>query len=473
MPAYANWPGNSGSPEKRTVSPARFKTSGAPMHLKNIAHVLGAELQSLRGQIQNDLDADALARSSGFLRRCPRKLPMADFLLVLVALAAESFLTLERVASVIVLATRLSYSKQALHKRLTPAIEHFLAQAASALFGQLPEGRSRLRGLFHPFQRVLLHDSTVEALPDRLSKVFPGSRNQRKAFAALKIQFITDLLSAQVLHLSLSGFTRNDQAAAPDILAVAQPGDLIIRDLGYFVARAFQRIIDLGAFFVSRCRTDVNFYDPRTGEALNLAAELRRHGHLDRRVWLGSQKVPVRLVALPVPEALANERRRKAKQNRDQRCHPNAQHLFLLGWNLLITNVPRSLWPAKILVAIYRLRWRIEMIFKAWKSHLGLRQFHCRSAKVLRLSVMTKLLFCVLVYRCCQSLELLCGGGDRHVSLQRLARIMATCACFVQTLLLAVSPMKWWQHSLARHIFYEPRSDRSNFCELFAQLATE
>ncbi len=442
------------------------------MQIRNLRQVLHDELHQLRQQLQN-LDAETLARNSGFLRRCPRKIPMTDFLLALVALAAESCLSLERVASVIALAAHLSYSKQALHKRLTPAIERFLAQTATALFGQLPEARSRLRGLLTPFRRVLLHDSTVEALPDHLAKVFPGSRNQRKSFAALKIQFITDLLSAQALHLSLSGFTRNDQAAAPDILEIVQPGDLIIRDLGYFVIRAFQWIVELGAFFVSRCRADVSLYDARTGQPLNLAAELRRCPYFDRQVLLGSQKLKVRLVALPVPEAVANERRRKAKQNRDQRCHPNAQRLFLLGWSLLITNVPGSLWPAKVVAAIYRLRWRIEMIFKAWKSHLGLRHFQCHSAKVLRLSVMTKLLFCVLVYRCCQSLELLCGRANRHVSLQRLARIMATCACWIEAFLLGTSPEQLWEHSLDQHAFYEQRHDRKNFCELFAQLTTK
>jgi hypothetical protein len=442
------------------------------MHPKNVKAVLSAELQSLRHHIQNGLDVEALARSSGFLRRCPRKIPMTEFLLALVALAGEAFLTLERVASIIALAAQLSYSKQALHKRLTPAIERFLAQSATALFGQLPEARGRLRGFFAPFRRVLLHDSTVQALPDHLAQIFPGSRNHRKSFAALKIQFITDLLSAQALHLSLSGFTRNDQAAALDILEVAQPGDLIIRDLGYFVVRAFQWIAEIGAFFVSRCRPDMTFYDPRTGAALNLVAELRRCAYLDRAVGLGSQKLPVRLVALPVPEAVANERRRRARQNRDRRSPPSARRLFLLGWTLLITNVTRSVWPAKVLAAIYRLRWRIEMIFKAWKSHLGLRQFHCRSAKVLRLSVMTKLLFCVLAYRCCQSLELLCGCAGRHVSLQRLARIMAACACWIEAFLLRVSPQRLWEHSLARHVFYEQRSDRKNFCELFIHLVT-
>jgi len=438
---------------------------------KRLDQILRQEFHSLRRQLQT-LDADALARRSGFLRRCPRKLPMADFLLALVGLAAESFLTLERVASVIALVAQLSYSKQALHKRLTPAIEGFLAQTATALFSQLPQAPALLKGWLKPFPRVLLHDSTVENLPDHLATIFPGSRNQRKSFAALKIQFVTDLLSTQVLHLSLSGFTRNDQSAASDILSVARPGDLILRDLGYFVVRAFQWIDELGAFFLSRCRADVSLYDARTGRPLNLAAVLRRDGAFDGEVLLGEQKLPVRLTALPVPEEVANQRRHKAKCNRDRRCHPNAQRLFLLGWNLLITNVPRSLWPANALAAIYRLRWRIEMTFKAWKSHLGLRHFHCRSAMVLRLSVMTKLLFCALVCRCCQSLELLCGREGRHVSLQRLARAMAACACVVEALLLGTTVDRLWEHSLAG-ILYEQRPDRNNFPDLLAEICSK
>jgi hypothetical protein len=92
---------------------------------------------------------------------------------------------------------------------------------------------------------------------------------------------------------------------------------------------------------------------------------------------------------------------------------------------------------------------------------------------MLRLSVMTKLLFCVLVHRCCQALELLGCGVDRHVSLQRLARVMANCACWVEALLLGTTPERLSAHSLAHHAFYELRNDRKNFCELFAEVSTE
>ena len=410
----------------------------------------------------------SLARQSGFLKRAPRKIPLAAFLMALVALAAEATLSLERLATIISLVARASYTKQALHKRLNATVEKFLAQVAAALFGQLTED-TRAQGWLRPFRRVLLHDSTVEALPDHLANLFPGSSNQRKKKrASLKIQIIADLLQASLVDCSLSGFTRNDQAAAPDILAVAKRGDLILRDLGYFALTVFAALHAKGASFLSRFKHGVRGCDLH-GRPLDLVRELKTHERLDRPLLLGAEQVRVRLVALPVPEALANERRRKARVNHDGRYQPTRERLQLLGWNIFVTNVNRTLWPPQALACVYRLRWKIEMIFKAWKSHLGLRQFNARSASLLRLSVMIRLLFCVLVYRFCNALELL-GDGRRHVSLLRLARIIGHCACLFAAAVVRLAPEQWLEYHLSHHLFYEQRKDRKNSFELLAQV---
>lgn len=122
----------------------------------------------------------------------------------------------------------------------------------------------------------------------------------------------------------------------------------------------------------------------------------------------------------------------------------------------------------KILGPIYRLRWRIEMIFKAWQSHLRLRALNCRTADLLRLSVMTKLLFCIAGYRMCDPLELM-GDEQRHVSLLRLARILGECACWFAATILGVSMAQWLDWHLHRRLFYERRRVRKNFCELLAE----
>jgi hypothetical protein len=432
-----------------------------------LARVLADNLLQIRSQL-TQLDAQHLARRCGFLKRTPRKIPLPAFLLGLVALSAELALTLERIAAVIGLAADLSYSKQALHKRLNASLGQFLAQVTTTLFGQLAQD-SRVKGWLRPFRRVLLHDSTVEPLPDHLADLFPGSRNQCKKYASLKIQMIADLLQGTLLHCSLSGFTRNDQAASPDILAVAKRGDLVLRDLGYFTRTVLGALQARGASFLSRFQHRMLVYDLR-GRPLDLVRELKTHGCLDREVLLGADPFRVRLVAMPVPEAVANERRRQARANKDGRYPPTRQRLQLLGWNIFLTNVSRTIWPPQALACLYRLRWRIEMIFKAWKSHLGLRNFNAHSAGLLYLSVMIKLLFCALVYRFCNALELL-GDGQRHVSLMRLARIIAQSACLLAAAVMRLTPEQWLDHHLSRHMFYERRNDRKNFFELLAQVS--
>jgi hypothetical protein len=134
------------------------------------------------------LDVEGLARRSGFLRRRPRKIPIADLLLAFCALGPESVLSLERIAAIIGLAAGCPYSKQALHQRLSGALEHFLSAVALALFGQM-SAPLRTQGCLAPFGRVLLHDRTVQSLPSRLAAFFPGSASQKfKNGAALKIQ---------------------------------------------------------------------------------------------------------------------------------------------------------------------------------------------------------------------------------------------------------------------------------------------
>ncbi len=90
----------------------------------------------------------------------------------------------------------------------------------------------------------MVQDSTSEGLPKHLAALFPGAGNQHgQDYATLKIQWISDLKNSAVEHVSISGFTRNDQAASPDILDVARPGDLVLRDLGYFVPVVLAKLV--------------------------------------------------------------------------------------------------------------------------------------------------------------------------------------------------------------------------------------
>src|SRR5439155_12005184 len=95
---------------------------------------------------------------------------------------------------------------------------------------------------------------------------------------------------------------------------------------------------------------------------------------LERPIFLGEkERVAARLIVARVPEAIVNERRRKARKNAKKKGYTPCQaHLPLLAWSLFITNVPPTIWKTDTVVKVYPLRWQIELIFKSWKSYLHL-----------------------------------------------------------------------------------------------------
>ena len=415
------------------------------------------------------LDLEAIARRSGFLRRTPRKIQIPDLVAAFCALASESFLSLERMASVIGLASRCTYSKQSLHQRLAHGVQNFLGQLALALFGQMSQPL-RTQGYFAPFQRVLVQDSTMQSLPRGLAAFFPGSCDQKsKTRAALRIQWVCDLLAGSLLQLTLCGYRRNDQAAATDVLSILKEGDLLLRDLGYFSLPVLAKLMSLGAFFLSRLRNGVILRDPDTGKEIDLLKHLRPMGRFDGPVLVGNERTLMRLVVLPVPEEVANLRRARARTSRDQRSTPSRKRLALMDWSMFLTNVSAQVWPAEVVAKIYRLRWRIEIVFKSWKSHLRLRELNCRSAELVRLSVMLKLLYCLLTLRCFENIKTP-NPLHRQVSLLRLARVLGYCGPLIAAVFLHITPARLLEHYLAKGIFYEQRPDRQNFNQKLAVL---
>jgi IS4 transposase len=121
------------------------------------------------------------------------------------------------------------------------------------------------------------------------------------------------------------------------------------------------------------------------GKRIDLIDRLRKVAGAEEESFviearMGAQKkLPVRVVAVRLPESVANERRRKARADRDKRISHDKAYYELLGWTLLVTNLPEEAVNDLDLTKLYALRWRIENIFKAWKS--GLKPGHLSAHK--------------------------------------------------------------------------------------------
>jgi hypothetical protein len=281
-----------------------------------------------------EISTDALARESRFVRRQPRKITPLHFLIAFFIMVLCVGNSLSSFATTIGLLCGCRLSKQAVAKRINKFLLKFLELVLAATLAHTAKAQRKplySRSL-KLFKRVLAQDSTHIALDPKLAEHFPGSSNQTaKKRAMLKIQTVIDLLAERFCHFELTAFIKNDQKASSLILQMVQAGDLVIRDLGYFVLSAIAAIQRAGAYFLSRLKYGVALYEVDGKTPFDLLAAVKKSGRLDIDVCVGAkEKLHARLVAIPLPEDVAAERRRKAKANRDRRLKPSQEHLALI-----------------------------------------------------------------------------------------------------------------------------------------------
>lgn len=296
----------------------------------------------------------------------------------------------------------LDVSSTAIDKRLQagqPLVD-FLRQALEHALQQTVASQPTEAQLLQPFAAVLLGDSTVITLPEELADAFPGCGGAADASrAALKIQLLWDLKTGRIERLLLEA-GRGSDARRPIAVEQAEAGTLLVYDLGYFDVDRFAALDRHQAWFVSRFLYGTTVYHAN-GASLDLVAYLRRQaaGVVDLPIQLGAAvRLPCRLIAVRVPEEVANRRRQQARDKaRDHGREASAAYLELLGWTLFVTNSRAEELSWQAVVVLYRARWQIELLFKLWKSHNGLAKFRSTAGALQCLAVFyAKLLGVVL-----------------------------------------------------------------------------
>lgn len=287
--------------------------------------------------------------------------------------------TLENWASQISYLSGNMISAQALQAKLQfrhiKFAEQLLAYAMSQRF--LQKGIDNLNpNLLSRFGRVWVEDSTCVKLIRELFEFFPGTVNASGANSSARIQLRLDIKSGAFSHVELQSYRDNDQKFSSKILNCLKPFDLVIRDLGYWNLSVFNQIIQAQAYLISRLFFNAQVFDPETIEQIDLykkLRKLRRQGihTLDMRVLVGKkEKLPMRLIAIKVPQNIEQQRKRKA--NEDRRSNRSDDYMESLAWTIFVTNVEEEVWTPQQALQVYGFRWHIEIIFKCWKSKFGL-----------------------------------------------------------------------------------------------------
>ena len=225
-------------------------------------------------------------------------------------------------------------------------------------------------------------------------------------------------------------------------------------DLGYFKIKALAQIAEAEAYFLTRHNHQAALFAVVAGRVrpVELAAWLRTEPQrlVEKPLYLGArERVTVRLVAARVPEAVVNERRRKARANAKKRGYtPSQAQLSLLAWNLFLTNVPRTVWTPATVCRAYALRWQVELVFKSWKSYLHLAALPTKTQEPTLCYLYGRLLLIVLTYALCPALRAsLWATHRRELSLLKLVRhLQAVADRWLQRLFESAAALRAFLH---------------------------
>jgi len=420
-----------------------------------------------------------LAKTSGFLKRTPRKIDVCG---LLASLCAEC---LQGSPSYNDLAARLEASRpdhgpsrQAVALRLGGAFETLLERLLGDVIAHRLAGDQAppeaLAERFGGYQRVLVQDSTVIQLPGHLMADFSGVSNGQASVCNARIQATYDLIPSRLVSFSIDPYSKNDLAAAPEL--AIQAGDLVLRDRGYLTADEVGRQRAAGADCIYRHKTGTTYLDPATLQPIDLPSLLRNQPQLDLQVLLNHPaRTPVRLLAARVAEETANLRRMKAK--RDSRGHnPSQAVLELMDWTIFLTTISAARADFARILALYGLRWRIEVLFKAWKSHLKFHLLHRVSKRQLTILLKARL----LLITCATNLlygplaAVLRQRYERRLSLLKFMRYLSggqePFLRALRSLMSGNAPTHAFHKALVRYCCYDKRK-RQNYCEVWEALA--
>ena len=316
-------------------------------------------------------DLDVIASDTKLVIRKSPKFSPGGFLQSLLSSVATGQGSLNQIASELGDRSQAAMARQSMHDRFTPKSTAFLmAVVCDLMEHRFKPAGTALEGT--QILRIMIEDASGVGFPKANSEAFPAHGNHHGATAGVKIDLAFDLLSQTIVSHSLEAATTQDKVIGKEIIVEVRPGDLVLRDMGYFSLDEFGEIELRGACWLTRLPLTTGVL-LKNGKALETRLNSRRQDVLDLEVSVGEVGKKCRLVAVRADPKMArkrrDERRKRAAQSGKKACRKG---LIRDGWHLMLTNLTKEEMKVSQLVAIYRARWAVEIQFRAWKQSLNL-----------------------------------------------------------------------------------------------------
>jgi hypothetical protein len=341
--------------------------------MQNPASVRTDHFPDLLKRLPAGLDLDTLARETKAIQR-DRKIGGGANLLRLALARGPGGFSLRQSSGWVSLLEIAELSNPGVHYRMKQAVAFLAALVTRLLAAKVPGARLRWPG-----RTVCLADGTC------VSK--PGSTG-----TDWRVHGTFDLGGGGFSHLEL---TDGHGAEALDRGAPVA-GEIRIGDRGYARVPALKRFLAEAcgkADFIVRAGWNAFQLTTLRGKSFdlighlqNLPADMKPHEMSVRAAAAkGEAALPLRLIIQrKTPEAAEATRLalRRAAIKKGKTLDPRS--LIAAAFMIVVTSLPVKAYKAKDILAVYRLRWQIELAFKRLKSLLHMDKLPTRTEKTSR-----------------------------------------------------------------------------------------
>lgn len=338
---------------------------------------LDKELQLFFQELQHIFTSEQIyecAVETGFVKRKAKLKP--DYFLLLCSFLEETLgkKSLVQLCAKLCTTFDVELTAEGLNQRFNPKAVEFLKQIFKSMFlNQLSEPiiENRL------FNRIRILDSSSFDLPGS----YPDYEGPNGS--GVKIQLEYELYQGKFLNLFVQDGKESDSKYAKSIQNDIQPGDLCLRDLGYF---SVDNLIDIGkgkGYFLSRLKNNMNLYrQNESGDWVKIDLEketkaLKRGEVMELHNIRISYWVKDPLIARVVIARLTEEQEAKRQSYLNKKKKKGKSTLSAqknISVNIYVTNIPQDKVKKEEIHPLYSLRWKIEILFKTWKSLFEIHQ---------------------------------------------------------------------------------------------------
>jgi hypothetical protein len=408
----------------------------------------------------------SFALETGFIKRL-RKIGSMDLLCSLISEGMEGTVSYNDLASSIEQSSGTSVSRQAVCKKVNEnCVDFFKLILALVILGKTGK-HSINEANKYGFKQILIQDSTIIKLPKKLFHLFFGVSNATVTVCNARIQVVFDLVSQRFVSFTIDPYSKNDQSCVREL--EIKEGDLTLRDRGYFNIAEIKRHIQSGADCIFRHKVGMKVLDYETLKPVDLLELLKKNGSIDMVIRLNDlHRTAARLVAQPVDPTTADLRRMKAKKNNKGHC-PSKLFLELQSWTIFISTISAEKASFEDLLSLYGLRWKIETVFKCWKSNLSFGCIHNVSSHQLKVILISKMIMLIMISTVvfARLNRLIYKFKGRYISILKLTKYLCRhqekIIGIFEELFSITALLGPVMETIARYCMYDKRKKRTNF----------